>query len=523
MALHLSVPPQEDRPLVQAETRPGIVQDLLALLPIGQPIAAAQSLQEPLALLNRQAVRGDVRLKLIELYRPAILDTAAELAAQYRNQALPLPRHAEIAAKAAHALLTELAYGYKLAILDHMGRVFSIGGEKMLAMLIQRAIHALDQLLQVSYYTYTPAPDGAWSEIHRLYLVAAQQAVLEIAVSERSGQSSISRVYRHTLLLALANPQRLVSDDLDSVRDYIARFGHLAQIQSFGMPENAAGVFLVRLKSDQPPIPFAKQKGKVDIRTDVLLITVELVRKISTHVTGLQGNMALDELELPDIARSQHYQDLLKFLIKQWALAPKRTFARKPQNESINLCAGLTAIYALLGGEDIGQPSRQEHDAAKAGFDVAGMPDHAVERWLISNESAGGLALAKFPGAVSALKVGELLGLRSDRSRQWGLGIVRWANSNETDELEIGVQMLAPGAKAVAVRLDKYQPFQQALLLPELKPLKQAATLITACGIYQPARMLEVAMEANAKPVRMLATRLLERTNSFECFQFSLL
>ena len=523
MALHLSVPPQEDKPLVQAETRPGVVQDLLALMPMGQPIAAAQSLQEPLELLNRQAVRGDVRLKLIELYRPVVLDTATELAAQYRNHALPLPRHAEIAAKAARALLTELAYGYKLAILDHMGRVFSVGGEKTLAMLIQRAMHALDQLLQVSYYTYTPAPDGVWLEIHRLYLVAAQQAVTEVAVSDRSSQSSVSRGYRHTLLLALSNPQRLVSDDLDSVRDYIARFGNLAQIRSFGLPENTAGVFLVRLNSDQPPIPFAKHKGKGDLRTDILLITVELARKISTHVTGLQGNMPLDELGLPDVARSQHYQDLLKFLIKQWALAPKRTYARRPKNESINLCVGLAAIYALLGGEDVGRSGRQERGMANASLNDTGIQNNAVERWLISNESAGGMALTKIPGAASALSVGELLGLRSDRSRQWGLGIVRWANSNETDELEIGVQMLAPGAKAVAVRLDKYQPFQQALLLPELKPLTQPATLITACGIYQPARMLEVVMEANSQPVRMLATRLLERTSRFECFQFSLL
>lgn len=521
MALHLSVPPQEDKPLVQAETRPGIVQDWLALIPMGQPMAAAQSLREPLALLNRQAVRGEVRLKLIEMYRPKVLETAVQLAAHYRNHALPLPPHAEAAARAARVLLTELAYGYKLAILDHMGRVFSLGGEKTLATLIQRAIHGLDQLLQVAYYTYTPAPEGVWSEIHRLYLVAAQQAVLEVAVADRSSQSSVSRVYRHALLLALSNPQRLVSDDLDNVRDYIARFGHLAHIQPFGLPENPAGIFLVRLKSDRPPIPFAKHKGKVDIRTDILLITVELARKISTHVTGLQGSMPLEELGLPDVARSQHYQDLLKFLIKQWALAPKRTFARQPKNESINLCVGLAAVHALLGGETISPPSRQELDEAKVSLNFSAMPNNAVERWLISNESAGGMALAKFPGAVSALTVGELLGLRGDRSRDWGLGIVRWANSNEPGELEIGVQMLAPGAKAVAVRLDKYQPFQQALLLPELKALKQPATLITACGIYQPARMLEVVTEADAKPVRMLATRLVERTNSFECFQFS--
>lgn len=517
MALHLSVPPQEDKPLVKAETRPGTVQDLLARIPEGEPLAAAQSLREPLSLLNRQAVRDDVRLRLIELYRPVVLDTAATLAARYHGLSLPLAADAEAAARAARSLLTELAYGYKLAVLDHMGRVFSIGGEKTLATLIQRAIHALDQLLQIAYYTYTPAPDGIWSEIHRLYLVAAQKGVLEVPVADRANPSSVTRAYRNSLLLALSNPQRLTSDDLDSVRDYIERFGHLAQIRAYGIPENPAGIFVVKLKFDQPPVPFAKHKGKVDIRTDILLVTIELARKISMHLKGLQENQPLDALGLPDGARFQHYQDLLKFLVRQWALSPKRTFARQQQNESINLSAGLAAVYALLGGEDLGG------EEAAAGLDFTGKPVAAVERWLVSNESAGGMALAKFPGASSALGVGSLLALRSDRSPQWGLGIVRWANSGERDELEIGVQMLAPGARAVAVRLDKYQPFQPALLLPELKALKQPATLITAGGIYQPARMLEVQMAPNERPIRLLATRLLERTGSFECFQFSLL
>jgi hypothetical protein len=85
----------------------------------------------------------------------------------------------------------------------------------------------------------------------------------------------------------------------------------------------------------------------------------------------------------------------------------------------------------------------------------------------------------------------------------------------------MGVQLLAPGARAVAVRLDKYQAFQPALMVPEVPALKQPPILITPCGIYQPARMLEVALQADGAPVRLLATRLLERTASFECFQFS--
>ncbi len=527
MALHLSVPAQEDKPVVQAETRPRAVQGALALIPADDPLAAAHSLQEPLALLNRQAVRSDVRLKLVELYRPVILDAVQGLAALYRRQTLPLPPDAEAAVQAARLLLAELGYGYKLAILDYMGRVFSLGREKTLALLMQRAIHTLDQSLQVAYYVYASAPEGVWSELHRLYLAAVQHGIQDVAVQDRSGQTSVSQAYLQALLLALAHPQRLTPDGMDDVRDYLNRFGALANIQPFGTPENPAGVFLVRLKSDQPAVPFAKHKGEVDMRTDILLITVELARQLSAHLTALQAHDDPALLGLPDTARSQQYQDLLKYLVKQWALTPKRGFSRQPKNESINVCIGLNEIYDLLDGNAVVPLAKSQSQDAQPSLNFAeaspqtqeGVAD--VERWLILNESASGMALAKFPGVASRLCVGELLSLRGDRGRYWNLGIVRWANSENSGELEIGVQLLAPGARAVAVRLDKYQAFHPALMLPEVASLKQPATLITPCGIYQPARMLEIALRANEQPIRLLATRLLERTASFECFQFS--
>jgi len=530
MALHLSVPARESKPLIPAETRPKIVQGLLAAMPAGNPTAAARALLEPLSLLNRQAVSSNLRIKLLELYRPVALNIVRGLAAQYCGHTLPLPESAEAAAETSRALLTELAYGYKLAILDHASRVFTIGGEKTLSMLIQRAIHTLDQLLLVSYYTYTPAPSGVWLEIHRLYLHAAQHGVHDAEVSDLGSKSSVSLAYKQALLLALANPHRLVSADVDSVRDYLASFAHLAQIQPFGTPGNPAGVFMVRLKFDYSPIPFTKHKGEVDMRTDILLITVELARQVSTHLVGLRANEPPGKLGLPENARAQHYQDLLAHLLKYWALAPKRTFSRLSKNESINLCVGLATMYYFLNGESAYTLTKSESEESEIDLNFTGsiadtnsQHQYNTARWLVVNESAGGMALSKFPGVPSALRVGELLGLRSDRSDQWSLGVVRWASSGDSGDLEIGSQMLAPSAKAVAVRPDRQGAFERALLLPELPPLKQPPTLVTTCGVYQPARVLEVSMATEGAPTLVLATRLLERTNSFERFQFSAL
>jgi cyclic-di-GMP-binding protein len=518
----------EGRPLIPAETRPGIVQKLLAMLPASHPTEAAQSVLEPLSRINRQAVSSDKRIKLLELYRPVVLNIAQELSAQYRGHALPLPESAAKTAETSRELLTELAYGYKLAILDQTNRVFSLGGGKTLATLIQRAIHALEQLLAISYFTYTTPTEGIWSEIHRLYLHAAQHGLHDLEVTDLGIKSSVNLVYKQALMLALANPQRLIAADVDSVRDYLARFGHLAQLQPLGTLENPAGIFLVRLRSDEPAIPFAKHRGETDMRTDILLITVELARQVNEHLKALQEREPPGRLGLPENAGERHYQDLLVHLLKYWALTPKRTFSRLAKNESVNLCVGLPTLHYFLIGESAYPASKDQSAESEISLNFTGTSvDTDVEhkydtaRWLVVNESAGGMALSKFPGAPSAVHVGELIGVRSDRSDQWALGVVRRASVGNSGELEIGLQLLSPSAKAVSVWADKQASFEHALLLPELLPLKQPATLVTKCGVYQPGRALELEKDPGGKRMRVLATRLLERTSSFERFQFS--
>ena len=528
MALHLSVPAIEDKPLIGAEKRPKVLQGLLASLPATHPVAAAQTIQEHLSLLNRQAVGADARAKLLEIYRPAIFKVTDDLAAHYCSQTLPLSENALAAAATARNLLTELAYGYKIAILDHASRVFALGSGKTLAQLIQRAIHTLDRLLQVSYYTYVSPPEAVWSEIHRLYLHAAQLGLHETEIEDTNEKTSVNLTYKRILLLALADPHHLISADVDRIRDYLARHAHLAQLHPLGTPENPAGVFLVRLKSDSAPTPLAKHRGETDMRTDILLITVELARQVSIQLQQLGGEAAVATPGLP--ASSEHDRELLNYLIRHWALAPKRTFSRLSKNESTNLCAGLDAIHYFLNGEVDFAATRQQAEEAEVSLNFTESPiDNSFShrfnsaRWLVTNESAGGMALSKFPGVPSHLSVGELLGMRSDRGSQWSLGVVRWANNSESGDLEIGAQMLAPTAKAVAVKPENTNDCIKALLLPEMQTLQQPATLVTACGIYQPTRILEITMEADSRPVRVRLTRLLERTGSFERFQFNTL
>lgn len=527
MSLRLNVPAIEEKPANLAETRPKLIQELIATLPQHNHRATARLLLDELEKLNRQKFSVDVRLTALELYRPAILFAVHGLSRQYCNQSLPLQETAKAQAELAQQLFTELAIGYKQAILTEEDRLFTIGEDNQLALLLQRALDALGRLLRIYHLIYSPPQAGIWSELHLLYLHALQLSLQNLTVPDEPGESSINLVYKHALLLAMAIPSHMNSVDIERVIDYLNRFADLAQLHPLGSPDKTAGIFLVHLKSDTPPIPLVKNTQNADPRTDILLITIELARQVHQHISQLQSDKRPIILDLPDEAMvDQRYRDMLLHLLKHWGNTPKRVFHRDKKNNTISMCAGMPAIRYFLGLESSKKkkPPTPEETLVTVSFatspiDTGGSAIFKSARWMVVNESPGGLALSESSPAQGGLRIGELLGLKPDQANQWELAIVRWATNGENGPLQIGAQMIAPSAKNATLHTSDLSRVEHALLLPELPPLKQPATLIAARGVYKPARTL--LLEEDGKMTDIMLTRMVERTNNYERFQFS--
>ena len=141
---------------------------------------------------------------------------------------------------------------------------------------------------------------------------------------------------------------------------------------------------------------------------------------------------------------------------------------------------------------------------------------------MIANESAGGLALSKASEDPVQIRVGDLIGLKPESGGAWNVGVVRWVKSDSPEDLELGVQMLAPSATPVTIKpviAGAGASFEMALLLPELPIVKQPATILAQRDAYQGQREFELSLEGQTRHVR--ATKLLEQTASFEQFQFT--
>lgn len=141
-------------------------------------------------------------------------------------------------------------------------------------------------------------------------------------------------------------------------------------------------------------------------------------------------------------------------------------------------------------------------------------------RWQVLNISAGGMALRKPPNVEETVRIGELLSVKNEKEPRWSVGVLRWAN-NGAEQLEVGAQLIAPDAKPAGARAIDKGVFQPVLVLPGITALKQTPSIVAANGLYSPARVLE--LDEAGKISRIMVTKLIERTNSFERFQFSYL
>lgn len=521
MSLNLSVPAPAQQANIPVETRVEQVSSWLKQL-TGAPIAeAASQMCKALAALNRHTMDAASRMELLEIYRAAIDNLLPAMKTQFVIVPLPLPEKNRRIAELNRQLYVELGYGYKIVLLETVKHPSAI--------IVQRAISSLGQILAICYETYAPVPAGVWLEIHLLYRFAAQHGLLDKPVEEGAATVSVGFSYKQALLLAVVDPYHLMQGEVIRILDYIGRFAQLTQLQTEAQIGDAGGLFLVRLDGDTPPKPLPKTLNRVDGESAVLFNTLGLAAQLSQQLGGLEAGIFPFDLLLPDAAREQPYRNLMRRLLKHWGVSSKRHFKRKHYQAGVDICVGIRAIHYYLNGEQIYGAGGEGEAASGEGeldFSPAKHGKNAQlfsSQWNIVNESAGGMALTQVSNIPSLLRAGEIVGIRAAGSLIWHIAVVRWVKSGETNRLDLGIQLIAPSAAAIAIKPASggaVSPFATALLLPEIPLLKQPPCVVVARGGCQ--EQQAYLMEQSGGAVSTItATKLVESTVAFERFQFS--
>jgi cyclic-di-GMP-binding protein len=509
MPINLKLPALDDNPILLAETRSSKINEFIQNLPLGDPIRAASDLTEELQILNSQKVAFSNRMNALELYRAAAIELHQELLSHFSNTSLPISRNARLFASAAEQMWQEFAYGYKLALVDLQNKILNINNNKSTAQVVQRAIHAIKEVALTNYLIYH-APSGAmWSEIHQLYYCALKQAAHTLKVEDSltpKHMSSVNIIYTQVLLLSLANPHRLVGKDILKTDAYLTKISEDAELRGVGIVNNPTGIFVVSLNSDKPPRPYVKNSQDLKEDSDVLLITVKLAKRIHLHLKALKSGVVPSDEALPAEAIKDHDEDLLVHLIKHFGKSPLRLFSRSVKSDGMEMGLGIHAAHYFI-------PRVGEQKYAANGLQPS--------RWQVLNVSAGGYAVRKFNSSDATLFVGDVAAIKNNKTLMWELGIVRWANINVLNQLDIGVELISPSATAVGIKAENSAIECEGLLLPELRALRQPGSLIIPRDYFKSDDRL-ILLHAHAHP-KIKLTQLIERTATSERYQYSLI
>ena len=526
MELKLTLPTYPPVPQFVVETRPKQVQEWLKALPLANTLEACRKLVDAIAAVNSVKLAEEARCNLLEIYFACVNELKPSLQQLYVGKPLPLAEKNQQAATLMRELYGELANGYKVALMDLSARRVNLATNKLTPLVLGRAIECLGNALEVYYEIYAPTPPANWAELNQLYWYAAKLNIQAQSLGDQN-KTSINTLYTQILLIALADPYRLLQGQLALVTAYLAKFGQSVLLQSLGPTDNKHGLFLVRLDSDYPPKALMHYQGVTDARTDIILNTIPLARVLHQHLQDLEAGVPLLKMGLPEGAQKASYRDMLKRLIKQWGVAPKRMFQRAKGSADAHVCGGIYALHRTLSEglvQDQAEPDAAPNDLELTDvLNVTGSQQaYNCVRWTVVNESAGGLTLAKGASSYAKVKVGDIIGVESETAGSWEVALVRWLQSDANNHIEMGAQRLAPHAEAIAIKpviAAANALFQPALLLPEVPALKLPARIAAARGSFQHMREFEVRSHGLIHQVR--ANLMIEQTDGLDLFTFN--
>jgi hypothetical protein len=533
--------------------RGNAVEQWVEELPQGNVGTMSKQLYSALREVNRLAISWRDRQRFLELLRQPVSYLQDQLQQRYTGLSFPLPPKTQQIAELSKALSAEMALGYTTAIEEMQASSFLNRDSKALVELIHRAVHYLSCAQLTSYKTYSGHPEDCWFELHRLYLIAEHKGVHTKQITDKVNaalpKSSIARLYKQILLLALASPYRMRQGEAHAVYHALARWAGHAHIIPYNDPSAAEALFVVHMDSDDSP-DFQAFNHR-DCNT-------ELCRLVDTRQLSHVLQEEFEQLKARGKNEEGVSSELLYHLIRSWGITPKRSFSRNNKDAVLEVVVGLSSLHRALATE-LGDESQLRDRAEYQSKSVTSInqptskdiwnvfstdtlgdqyenykkltepkqkkaPEKVVRQyWQIRNESAGGYRLAIEHNDGAKVQVGELVGLRHRHSdKPCEVGVIRWMRQPADGGLELGVQVLAPQAVPIMLRNTKRDgkgaELQPALLLPEVPIINLPATLLTPILIFEVG--MELQIHHPEQDIRSVLSERLQQSGSFTQFRF---
>lgn len=468
---------------------------LLDLVPLRNHVAAIASLGLPVLhrlkideLLQQRAERID------EALTPMLLDVK-----------LPLPIQLGTVAHDLIGLRAELGETWLSVAADADPRELARIHRSKTQICLQ-GIFNLSRQFIASLLIAIPTPIGFWRNAQALYHRAHQS--VDPAATLPAEISAIDTRVKAILALTAAQPEGLAPREIAFLADYLATHAAAARIDVLP-PEENGDWFWLDANRDQPPIALARLSPEG--QPCLYFRFGELADLAARHLNQLNEGVPPLSLGLPLQAAGADYRNALERARQCWAAPRRRSFNRRAQSLSVEVCTQLSTLWTSLENGSQAEPKSSNCELT-------------YSDWTLLNEGPSGYAIVHVVGEVTGIVPGCAVGLRTGPGAAWQICLVRWARSESSSHLELGMEVLAPSAKPVRIQaLSNRNPAPPvpALLLPALPGLNRGEAILTVRGDYnaRPFTLLQN-HDARLEVVECMPHRSLVETSSVEVFEF---
>lgn len=420
-------------------------------------------------------------LRLLDLFEPRVARIHKLVFPLLLDASTPLPRNLRILSQSLIDLHGHLAEGF-LKLLQHTVSEGFQRPKRRRDTLAARALGSLRRQYELSLRAASGTPTGFWKQMN-LLLCNHQQAP----------DSYLDNPAQLTLRLLLAIHAAQAEALTPREQEFLWRHAeHLAaQLElSTQAPRKTETWLWVDTNDERAPTPANRRAPP---SADGLIF-------YSCAALGKLTQSSLDNLTAP-----RAWRNVLHHAARRWLNPPQRRHNRRRGSYRIEVCPRLSTLWALLHGDLAGNAAVQ-----------------AINEWQVMNDSPAGYAAMHIAGDMPGLQAGAVLGIRRNDKEPWSLCIVRWVRSENPEHLEMGLEVLAPHAKAVRIaaasRPDAPIP---ALLLPPISGTGRGETLLTERGVYEAGAIALMQEEAGKLQIaECQPLQLATQTASIELFEF---
>ena len=321
---------------------------------------------------------------------------------------------------------------------------------KSLPVIVARIIRALTFQLKWKLLRYGPVEPRIWSELAQVYSIAEQNGFADGAIAiypGARGEGTVKREFLTAMMLSAASPE-----GLPPLRQEIAErtAAHLAA--AFRISNRPDGcTHCVDLASPGPAVRLFKGVGpKATLRFfgagKGLADLNQLIGKIRATGAVPEGvNLGGDYGKDNVIGTFRH-------LAQYWSdQPPARSSERRRTAGRITVVPGLKDILRTL------DPSGDD----TLDFSLS-QPVGSGESWIVEDVSDGGYG-AIIPTVTSDwIRVSTLVGVQSEGSKYWGIGLIRRIVRDAQQQRHVGIQILTTTAIPIKISMSQTLSFMDA-------------------------------------------------------------